>query len=81
MTPLVIGGIMYVSASNDAYAIQARTGQILWHHARQITEGLIDDASGHIKRGVAILGTRLFMETDNAHLLCLDVRSGNLYEK
>ena len=39
---------------------------------------LIDDASGHINRGVAVLGTRVYMETDNAHLLCLDARSGNL---
>ena len=36
------------------------------------------DAAGHINRGVAISGTRLFMETDNAHLVCLDSRSGNL---
>ena len=41
-------------------------------------QGLIDDASGHINRGVAVLGTRVYMETDNAHLLCLDARSGNL---
>jgi alcohol dehydrogenase (cytochrome c) len=78
VTPVVVAGIMYVTGSNDAYAIQATTGQVLWHHTRQITEGLIDDASGHINRGVAVLGTRLYMETDNAHLLCLDARSGNL---
>jgi alcohol dehydrogenase (cytochrome c) len=78
VTPIVLAGIMYVTGSNDAYAIQATTGQVLWHHSRQITEGLIDDASGHINRGVAVLGTRLYMETDNAHLLCLDARSGNL---
>ena len=43
-----------------------------------VSEGLIDDASGHINRGVAVLGTRVYMETDNAHLLCLDARSGNM---
>ena len=77
-TPLVVAGIMYVTGSNDAYAIEARTGLVLWHYARQTTDGLIDDASGHINRGLAALGTRLYMETDNAHLLCLDARSGNL---
>jgi alcohol dehydrogenase (cytochrome c) len=77
VTPIVIAGVMYVTGSNDAYAIEARTGQVLWHYTRPITEGLIDDASGHINRGVAVLGTRLYMETDNAHLLCLDTRSGN----
>jgi alcohol dehydrogenase (cytochrome c) len=77
-TPLVIDGVMYVTGSNDAYAIDAATGKVLWHHVRSVTQGLIDDASGHINRGVALLGTRLYMQTDNAHLLCLDARSGNL---
>lgn len=75
-TPVVANGVMYVTRSNDAYAIDARTGKLLWHHARAVTDGLVDDASGHINRGVAVLGTRVYMETDNAHLLCLDARTG-----
>jgi len=78
VTPVVVAGVMFVTGSNDAYALDAVTGKTLWHHARPVTQGLIDDASGHINRGVAILGTRIYMETDNAHLLCLDARSGNL---
>ena len=78
VTPVVINGVMYVTASNDAYALNATDGQLLWHYSRPVTEGLIDDASGHISRGVAVWGDRLFMETDNAHLLCLDARSGHL---
>ncbi|MBS1820471.1 MAG: PQQ-dependent dehydrogenase, methanol/ethanol family [Acidobacteria bacterium] len=77
-TPVVVAGVMFVTGSNDAYALDAVTGKTLWHHAHPITQGLIDDASGHINRGVAVLGNRVYMETDNAHLLCLDARSGNL---
>jgi alcohol dehydrogenase (cytochrome c) len=77
VTPGVVGGIMYVTASNDVYAIDSRNGTVLWHHTRPVTQGLVDDASGHINRGVAVLGNRLFVETDNAHLVCLDARSGN----
>ena len=77
-TPVVVKGIMYVTGSNDAFALSAQTGEVLWHYSRPISRGLIDDASGHINRGVAISGDRLYMETDNAHLLCLDNRSGNL---
>jgi alcohol dehydrogenase (cytochrome c) len=77
-TPEVVNGIMFFTGSNDAYALDAATGKVLWHHERAVSEGLVDDASGHINRGVAILGTRVYMETDNAHLLCLDARSGNL---
>lgn len=78
VTPVVVAGVMFVTGSNDAYALDATTGKTLWHHARAVSTGLIDDASGHINRGVAVLGTRVYMETDNAHLLCLDARSGNL---
>jgi alcohol dehydrogenase (cytochrome c) len=78
VTPVVAGGIMFVTSANDVYALDARTGTQLWHHARSTTQGLVDDASGHHNRGIAILGTRIYMETDNAHLLCLDARSGHM---
>jgi alcohol dehydrogenase (cytochrome c) len=78
VTPVVVAGIMFVTSANDAYALDAKTGDLLWHHARAITPGLIGDSAMHHNRGVAILGTRLYMETDNAHLLCLDARSGGL---
>jgi alcohol dehydrogenase (cytochrome c) len=78
VTPVVVNGIMFVTAANDAFALDASTGRALWHHSRPITGGLIDDASRHINRGVAIWGSRLYMETDNAHLVCLDARSGNV---
>jgi alcohol dehydrogenase (cytochrome c) len=78
VTPVVRDGIMYITASNDAYALSAQSGQVLWHYSRPVSEGLIDDAAGHISRGIGLYGTRLYMETDNAHLLCLDTRSGHL---
>jgi len=76
-TPVVVNGLMFVTAANDAFALDASTGREVWHHTRPISEGLIDDASGHINRGVAVWHDRVYMETDNAHLLCLDAHSGN----
>jgi len=78
VTPVVVDGIMFVTSANDAFALDARTGRQIWHYARPVTPGLIDDASQHHNRGVAIWHSRVFMETDNAHLLCLDARSGHL---
>jgi alcohol dehydrogenase (cytochrome c) len=75
-TPVVVDGMMFVTAANEASALDARTGRVVWHHSRPNSEGLIDDASSHLNRGVAIWHNRVFMETDNAHLLCLDARSG-----
>ena len=78
VTPIVANGVMFVTASNDTYALDARTGRTLWHHARTNSEGLIDDASRHISRGVALWRNKVYRLTDNAHLLCLDARSGHL---
>jgi len=78
VTPVVYEGMMFVTAANDAYALDAGTGRVIWHYERPITEGLIDDASQHHNRGVGLWHSRVYMETDNAHLLCLDARSGHL---
>jgi alcohol dehydrogenase (cytochrome c) len=77
-TPIVVAGVMLVTSANDAYALDAKTGKTLWHHTRALSHGLVDDAAMHHNRGVAVLGGRVYMETDNAHLLCLDARSGGL---
>lgn len=78
VTPVAVNGILFVSSANDAFALDARTGRSIWHYSRPVTEGLIDDASQHHSRGVAIWRGKVFLETDNAHLLCLDARSGHL---
>ena len=78
VTPEVVNGVMFVGVQNDVFALDARTGREIWHYSRPISDGLIDDASQHHNRGVGILHSRIYLETDNAHLLCLDARSGNL---
>jgi len=78
VTPVVIHGVMYVTSANDVFALDARTGRTLWHYARPVSSGLLDDAAAHKSRGVAVLGQFVYSETDDAHLLCLDARSGNL---
>jgi alcohol dehydrogenase (cytochrome c) len=78
VTPVAVDGILFVTSANDAFALDARTGRAIWHYSRPVTEGLIDDASQHHNRGVAIWHSKVFLETDNAHLVCLDARSGHL---
>jgi alcohol dehydrogenase (cytochrome c) len=70
VTPIVAAGIMFVTSANDAYALDAQTGRTLWHYSRPVTEGLIDDAAQHHNRGVGLWHSRVYLETDNAHLLC-----------
>ncbi len=78
VTPVVTQGIMFVTSANDAFAVDARTGRVIWHYSRPISQGLVDDAAGHHNRGVGVWHSRIYMETDNVHLLCLDARSGHL---
>lgn len=77
-TPQVVNGLMFITSANSVFALDARTGRKVWEHLYPITEGLIDDASAHHNRGAALWHNRLYMETDHAHLLCIDARSGHL---
>ncbi|MGE0407496.1 MAG: pyrroloquinoline quinone-dependent dehydrogenase, partial [Candidatus Korobacteraceae bacterium] len=77
-TPLVAEGIMYVTSANECYALDAGTGRQLWHFQRPRTEGLVGNAAGGFNRGAAVSGDRLFMVTDNAHILSLNRFTGEL---
>lgn len=78
VTPVAVNGTMFVTSANDIVALDAQTGRTVWRYTRPISEGLIDDASRHLSRGVGVWHNRVYRMTDNAHLLCLDARSGNL---
>jgi alcohol dehydrogenase (cytochrome c) len=68
-TPIVAGGLMYVTVANECWALDAGTGHEIWHFQRPRTRGLVGNASGGINRGVAISGDRMFMVTDHAHII------------
>jgi alcohol dehydrogenase (cytochrome c) len=78
VTPLVVDGVMYVTTVNEAWALDARSGRQIWHYNRPRTPGVIGDAASGINRGVALLGDRVFMVTDNAHLIALHRLTGQL---
>jgi alcohol dehydrogenase (cytochrome c) len=78
VTPVVVGGIMYVTTANECYALDAGSGRRIWHFKRPRTKGLAGDAAAGINRGVAVAGDRVFMATDHAHLVALDRFSGKL---
>ncbi len=78
VTPVVVDGVMYVTTVNEAYALDARSGSEIWHYNRQRSQGLAGDAASGINRGVAVLGDRVFMVSDNAHLFALHRFTGQL---
>ncbi len=74
VTPLVVEGIMYVAGANECYALDAGTGRRIWEYHRSATKGI----PPKVNRGVAVSGNRVFMVTDNAHLLALNRFTGEL---
>ncbi|MCP5145009.1 MAG: PQQ-binding-like beta-propeller repeat protein [Gammaproteobacteria bacterium] len=77
-TPLVVNGVMYISSANEVFALDAGNGRPLWHFQRPRTEDIAGNARLGFNRGVAIAGDRVFLQTDNVHLLALDRRDGSL---
>ena len=69
---------MYVTSGNEMYALDAGSGRQIWHYQRARTKGQIGNAGGGINRGAAVAGDRVFMATDNAHLIALDRMTGAL---
>ncbi|HJZ76480.1 MAG TPA: PQQ-binding-like beta-propeller repeat protein [Vicinamibacterales bacterium] len=76
VTPVVVSGVMYVTAANECYALDAGSGREIWHYQRPRTKGLVGNAAGGINRGVAVAGDRVFMVTDHAHLIALNRFTG-----
>ena len=77
VTPVVVDGVMYVTTANEAWALNATSGRQIWHWHEPRTKGLLSEAGGGANRGVAVKGDRVFMETDHAHVIALDRRTGN----
>jgi PQQ-dependent dehydrogenase (methanol/ethanol family) len=77
-TPIVAGGIMYVTGPNSAFALDALTGREIWEYSRTRTRELVGDAALGTNRGMAILGDKIFMVTDNAHLIALNRITGGV---
>ena len=72
-SPLMVDGTLYFTEPDDIWAVDARSGRQTWHYHYHANEGL------HIgQRGVGLYKGKLYFETPDAHLLCLDARSGEV---
>ena len=80
-TPLMVGGVLYVSTSlSQVAAIDAATGQTLWTHDPEVWKLGTPPNHGWVHRGVAHWSdgreARIFIGTGNAFLIALDARTG-----
>jgi PQQ-dependent dehydrogenase (methanol/ethanol family) len=75
-TPIVINGVMYVTtAFNHVYALDARTGEQLWHYKHEMGP-VTTFCCGPNNRGVAAYGDMVYMGTLDAKLVALDAKTG-----
>jgi PQQ-dependent dehydrogenase (methanol/ethanol family) len=77
-TPIVVNGVMYVTtAYNHVYALDARTGEQLWHYKHKLGPITVY-CCGPNNRGVAAYGDMVYMGTLDAKLVALDAKTGKL---
>ncbi len=77
-SPLVVNGVMYVTTSfNHVYALNAETGEQLWHYKHKMGP-ITTYCCGPNNRGVAAYGDMIYMGTLDAKLVALNASSGSL---
>lgn len=74
-TPLVHDGVIFVHSFGDnVQALDAATGDELWHYSRQLPAGSMPS----VKRNMALYGDKLYVGTSDTHVIALDVTTGNV---
>ncbi len=77
-SPIVVNGIMYVTTAFDhVYALNAQTGEQLWHFKHKMGP-VTTYCCGPNNRGVAVLGDKVYLSTLDAKLLALDSKTGKM---
>src|SRR5207302_1986499 len=77
---LVVDGIMYVTGNtNQAWALDARTGRRLWSYRRRLPDNFSASVCcGPVNRGFALHENQLFLGTLDGHLVSLDRKTGGV---
>ncbi len=72
-SPLLVDGVLYFTVPDNIWAVDARSGHMIWHFNRVATKG---DHIGH--RGVAMFKSWIFFTTPDAHLISLNAKDGTI---
>jgi len=77
-TPLVIDGVVYfTSAWSKAYAVDARTGEMLWQFDPEVPgEKAADACCDVVNRGLAAWGDSVYLGTLDGRLIAIDRETG-----
>src|SRR6201998_1989343 len=76
-TPLVKDGIMYmVTGNDDVFALNAKTGEILWERLSGIDQKISTVCCGWLNRGLAMGEGMLFLGQLDANVVALEIKTG-----
>ena len=76
-SPLVKNGIMYViTGNNDVFALNAKTGSILWEYWSDVHQEVSALCCGWVNRGLAMGEGLLFLGQLDANVVALDMKTG-----
>ncbi len=79
VTPLVRDGVMYVTSGNDdVFALDARTGALIWEHRSGIDQNINTVCCGWDNRGVALGEGKVFLGQLDGTFVALDAATGKL---
>ncbi len=71
-SPIVYKGVLYITNTNSVYAIDARSGRLVWQYADPRAQ------KGGVNRGAAIWGDKIYFTTSDNYLVALDRHTGGL---
>ncbi|WP_269621303.1 PQQ-dependent dehydrogenase, methanol/ethanol family [Zhongshania sp. BJYM1] len=77
-TPLVVDGVIYVTATwNKVFALDARSGELLWQFDPQVDRSKAADlCCDAVNRGVAYSNGKIITGTIDGRLLAVDAKTG-----
>ena len=77
-SPIVVDGVMFVTTSfSHVYALDAKTGQQLWHYAHKMGPITVY-CCGPNNRGVQVLNDRVYLATLDSKLIALNAKTGEV---
>jgi alcohol dehydrogenase (cytochrome c) len=73
--PVVVDGVMYITQPNEVYALDSRSGRLIWQFHHNLAKA--PDREGP-NRGVAVFEDKVYFTTTDSFLIALKASTGNM---
>jgi alcohol dehydrogenase (cytochrome c) len=73
--PIAVNGVLYFTQPNSLYAVDGRSGRLIWDHHHQLAK--VKDREGP-QRGAAVYKDRVYYLTTDDYLVALNASTGSV---